>query len=56
MVRMGSGDEDMVVVELRRELTRLYGEFIEAVLMFMLKTYRHHSTEALLRTTKATAA
>jgi hypothetical protein len=55
MVRMGRGDEDAVVVELREELTRLYGEFGEIVLMFMLKTYRHHSTEALLQTARATA-
>jgi hypothetical protein len=52
---MGRGDEDAVVVELREKLTRLYGEFGEIVLMFMLKTYRHHSTEALLQTARATA-
>jgi hypothetical protein len=55
MVRMGHGDEAAVVVYLRKELTRLYGEFGETVLMFMLKTYRHHSTEVLLRAARATA-
>jgi hypothetical protein len=55
MVRMGHGDEGAVVVDLRVELARLYGEFGETVLMFMLKTYRHHSTEALLRAARATA-
>jgi hypothetical protein len=34
---------------------RLYGEFGETVLTFMLKTYRHHSTEALLGAARATA-
>jgi hypothetical protein len=53
MIRMGRGEEGAVLVELRKELTRLYGEFGETVLMFMLKTYRHHSTEALLRAAKA---
>jgi hypothetical protein len=48
MFRMGRGDEVTVVAELRQELTRLYGEFGETVLMFMLKSYRHHNTEALL--------
>jgi hypothetical protein len=54
MFWMGRGDEGRVVAELRNELTRLYGEFSETVLMFMLKTYRHHSTEALQRVAKAT--
>jgi hypothetical protein len=54
MVRMDHGDEEAVVIEMRRELTRLYGEYGEAVLMFMLRTYRHHSTEALLRAATAT--
>jgi hypothetical protein len=44
-----------VVVQLRRQLARLYGEFGETVLMFMLKNYRHHSMEALLRVARATA-
>ncbi len=55
MIRMGRGEEGAVVVELRKELTRLYGEFSETVLLFMLKTYRHHSTEALLRAARSTA-
>jgi hypothetical protein len=49
VMRMGRGDEGAVVAELRKGLTCLYGEFSETVLMFMLRTYRHHSTEALLR-------
>jgi hypothetical protein len=53
---MGRGDEVTVVAELRKELTRLYGEFSETVLMFMLKSYRHHNTEALLRAARTTAA
>ena len=56
MVRMGHGDEAAVVVYLRRELTRLYGEFGETVLSFMLRTYRHGGTEALLEAAMATAA
>jgi hypothetical protein len=55
MIRMGRGEEGAVVVELRKALMRLYGEFGETVLTFMLKTYRHHSTEALLGAARATA-
>jgi hypothetical protein len=54
MFGMGRGDEVTVVAELRKELTRLYGEFSETVLMFMLKSYRHHNTEALLRAARTT--
>jgi predicted DNA-binding transcriptional regulator AlpA len=56
MFRIGRGDEGAVVVELRKEMTRLYGEFGETVLMFMLRTYRHGGTEALLEAAMATAA
>jgi hypothetical protein len=45
-----------LVVYLRRELTRLYGEHAETVLSFMLRTYRHGGTEALLEAALATAA
>ena len=55
MIRMGRGEEGAVVVELRKAPMRLYGEFGETVLTFMLKTYRHHSTEALLGAARATA-
>jgi hypothetical protein len=55
MFRMRSGDERAVVVELRKDLTELYGEFSETVLRFMLKTYRHGGTEALQRAARATA-
>jgi hypothetical protein len=53
LFRMGRGEEGAVVVELRRELARLYGEFSEIVLTFMLTNYRHHSMEGLLRAAKA---
>jgi hypothetical protein len=56
MFRMRRGDEVAVVAELRKELTRLYGEFSEMMLMFMLKSYRHHNTEALLRAARTTPA
>jgi hypothetical protein len=56
MFRMRRGDEVTVVAELRKELTRLYGEFSEMMLMFMLKSYRHHNTEALLRAARTTPA
>ena len=55
MIRMGRGEESAVVVEPRKELMRLYGEFSEIVLLFMLKTCRHHSTDALLRAARSTA-
>jgi hypothetical protein len=56
MFRMRRGDEVTVVAELRKELTRRYGEFSEMMLMFMLKSYRHHNTEALLRAARTTPA
>jgi hypothetical protein len=56
MFGMRRGDEVTVVAELRKELTRLYGEFSEMMLMFMLKSYRHHNTEALLRAARTTPA
>jgi hypothetical protein len=48
LMRMGRGDERDVVAQMRRDMRRLYGEFAEIVLLFMLRTYRHHDTSALL--------
>jgi hypothetical protein len=55
VLRMSPGDERAVVVALRTELARLYGEYGEAVLKFMLKSYRHGGTEALQRAAMDTA-
>jgi predicted DNA-binding transcriptional regulator AlpA len=54
--RMGQGDEQATVAKLRSDLRRLYGEYAETVLSFMLRTYRHGGTEALLEAAMATAA
>jgi hypothetical protein len=54
LMRMGRGEEADVVAQMRRDCRRLYGEFAEVVLVFMLKTYRHGGTEKLL--TLATGA
>ena len=54
--RMGRGDEQATVAKLRSDLRRLYGEHAETVLSFMLRTYRHGGTEALLEAALATAA
>jgi hypothetical protein len=58
MMRMGRGDEAAVLVSLRRDCRVKYGEHAEAVLTFMLRTYRHGGTEKLLAlaTTKKAAA
>jgi len=54
--RMGRGDEQATVAKLRSDLRRLYGEHTETVLSFMLRTYSHGGTEALLEAALATAA
>jgi hypothetical protein len=48
VMRMGKGDEPMVLDQMRRQLRARYGEFAEIVLLFMLRTYRHGGTEQLL--------
>jgi hypothetical protein len=48
LMRMGKGDEAMIFAQLRQHLRRTYGEHAETVLMFMLQTYRHRDTSALL--------
>jgi hypothetical protein len=56
IMRMGRDDEPAVIAYLRRDLRRLYGEYAETMLQFMLRTYRHGSTEKLLiEAAKATA-
>jgi hypothetical protein len=47
-VRMGKNEEPAVLDLLRRVCRRLYGEFAETVLLYMLRTYRHSGTEKLL--------
>jgi hypothetical protein len=48
LMRAGKGDEPDVIAQMRRDTRRLYGEFAEIVLQFMLRTYRHRDTSALL--------
>jgi hypothetical protein len=56
IMRMGKGDEPMVLDQMRRQLRARYGEFAELVLGFMLRNYRHSGAEGLLQlVTKAAA-
>jgi hypothetical protein len=56
IMRMGKGDEPMVLDQMRRQLRARYGEFAELVLGFMLRTYRHDGVAGLLQlATKAAA-
>jgi len=55
LLPMGRGDEQATVAKLRSDLRRLYGEHAETVLSFILRTYRHGGTEALLEAANATA-
>jgi hypothetical protein len=48
LMRMGKGDEAMILVQLRQSLRRTYSEHAETVLHFMLRTYAHGGTEKLL--------
>jgi hypothetical protein len=48
IMRMGKGDEPVVLDQMRRQLRARYGEFAEIVLLFMLRSYRHGGTEKLL--------
>jgi hypothetical protein len=45
---MGRSDEQATVAWFRCDLRRLCGEYAEAVLLFMLRTYRHHSTQRMV--------
>jgi hypothetical protein len=56
LMRMGRGDEPLMVAQVRRDIRRLYGEFAEIVLQFMLRTYRHRDTSALLALASTKAA
>jgi hypothetical protein len=55
-MRMGKGDEPVVLAQLRQNLRRIYGELAESVLFFMLRTYQHGGTEKLLALASAKAA
>lgn len=56
IMRMGKGDEPMVLAQIRRQLRARYGEFSELVLSFMVRNYKHSGAEGLLRLiTKAAA-
>jgi hypothetical protein len=55
IMRMGKGDEPMVLAQIRRQLRARYGEFAELVLGFMLRTYRHDGVAGLLELAKVAA-
>jgi hypothetical protein len=56
LMRMGRGDEPAVLVQLRQQLRRTYGEHAETVLVFMLRTYAHGGTAKLLALASAKVA
>jgi hypothetical protein len=56
IMRMGKDDEPMVLAQLRQNLRRIYAEYAETVLIFMLRTYQHGGTEKLLALASAKAA
>jgi hypothetical protein len=56
LMRMGKGDEPMILAQLRQSLRRTYGEHTETVLRFMLRTYVHGGTEKLLALASVKAA
>jgi len=53
---MGRGDEAAVIAHLRRDCRIKYGEMAETVMLFMLRTYRHGGTDALLQVATKAAA
>jgi hypothetical protein len=56
-MRMGKGDEPVVLAQMRQNLRRTYGELYEFVLLFMLRSYRHGGgAETLLALASAKAA
>jgi hypothetical protein len=57
IMRMGKGDEPVVLAQLRQSLRRMYGEYAETVLIFMLSTCQHgDGAEKLLALASAKAA
>jgi hypothetical protein len=56
IMRMGRGDEPIVLAQLRQTLRRIYAEHAETVLSFMLLTYAHGNAERLLALASAKAA
>jgi hypothetical protein len=56
IMRMGKEDEPMVLAQLRQNLRRIYAEYAETVLIFMLRTDQHGGTEKLLALASAKAA
>jgi hypothetical protein len=56
VMRMGKGDEPVVLAQMRQTLRRTYAEHAETVLGFMLRTYAHGNTEKLLALASAKAA
>jgi hypothetical protein len=56
IMRMGRGDEPMVLDQMRRQIRARYGEFAELVLGFLLRNYRHSGAEGLLKLATPAAA
>jgi hypothetical protein len=56
LMRMGKGDEAMILAQLRQHLRRTYGEQAQTVLHFMLRTYAHGGTEKWLALASMKAA
>jgi hypothetical protein len=56
LMRMGKGDEPVILAQLRQSLRQTFGEDAEIVLTFMLKTYAHGGTEKLRALATARAA
>jgi hypothetical protein len=56
IMRMGKGDEPVVLAQMRPHLRRTYGEHAETVLSFMLRSYAHGGTDKLLALASAKAA
>jgi hypothetical protein len=48
MMRAGRGDEIAIVAHLRRDCRIRFGTLGERVLTFLLRSYKHHDTSALL--------
>jgi hypothetical protein len=56
IMRMGKGDEPVVLAQMRQSLRRTYGEHAETILSFMLRSYAHGGTEKLLSLASTKAA
>jgi hypothetical protein len=48
MMRCGRGDEPAVLAHLRRDCRARFGDLSEKIVLFLLRTYRHHDTSTLL--------